>query len=107
MKISEPQLKKDLQELKKCEERIQEHPLKNRSNFDALWASFMERKKLEDEYKQAKRDFANGKKLMQLEELGSRKRVLRRMAYATDEDTITEKVKIIIILFFQVLTFAS
>uniref|UniRef100_A0A914HBQ6 Superkiller viralicidic activity 2-like 2 n=1 Tax=Globodera rostochiensis TaxID=31243 RepID=A0A914HBQ6_GLORO len=91
MNISDPQLKKSLEELRKCEERFKEHPLRSRPDFDELWTAFMKRQKLEEEYKQAKKDFENGRKLSRLDELGCRKRVLRRLGYATDEDTITEK----------------
>jgi ATP-dependent RNA helicase DOB1 len=52
----------------------------------------MRKLKLEEEYKQAKKKFEDGRKLLQREELQCRKRVLRRMGYATDDDTITDKV---------------
>ncbi|KAL3115979.1 hypothetical protein niasHT_007279 [Heterodera trifolii] len=91
MNISDPQLKKSLEELKRCEERFTEHPLRNRRDFDEIWEVFMKRQKLEEEYKQAKKEFDNGKKLSGLVELGYRKRVLQRLGYATEEDTITEK----------------
>jgi ATP-dependent RNA helicase DOB1 len=48
--------------------------------------------KLADEYKAAKKKFDDGRKLLQIDELQCRKRVLRRLGFATEEDTITEKV---------------
>jgi len=52
----------------------------------------MRKLKLEEEYKEAKNKSENSRKLLQMDELQCRKRVLRRLGYANEEDTITDKV---------------
>lgn len=58
----------------------------------------MRKLKLEEEYKEAKTKFENSRKLLQMDELQCRKRVLRRLGYASDDDTITDKVSFLTFL---------
>ena len=56
----------------------------------------MRKLKLEEEFKEAKNKFENSRKLLQMDELQCRKRVLRRLGYASEEDTIADKVNSLI-----------
>lgn len=91
MKISDPQVKRELELLCQSEQRYRDHPIRKRSNFDELYQTYLRKLKLQEEYKLAKKQFEDAQKLLQKEELQCRKRVLRRMGFATEEDTITDK----------------
>ena len=91
MKIADPTVAKQLTELKESEDRYATHPLRKRPDFADLYSVYLNKLKLAEEYEQARKRVTDGKKLLQVEELQCRKRVLRRLGYATDEDIITDK----------------
>uniref|UniRef100_A0A915MHF3 Uncharacterized protein n=1 Tax=Meloidogyne javanica TaxID=6303 RepID=A0A915MHF3_MELJA len=91
MGISDPQVKKEIELLFTHEQRYKDHPLKGRPDFDQIYSAYMRKLKLEEEYKEAKNKSENSRKLLQMDELQCRKRVLRRLGYANEEDTITDK----------------
>ncbi|KAI1709969.1 rRNA-processing arch domain-containing protein [Ditylenchus destructor] len=91
MKIQDPALKKEVDNLRSCEERFKQHPIAKRPDFKEIYKSFENKLALEEEYKQKKERFKKAKSLLQEEELGCRKRVLRRLQYCDENDIITVK----------------
>lgn len=92
MKIRGDDLKRDIHWLTKMEDRLKNHALKDRDNFQEIYASYQRKLKLEEEYKEAKAAFNKAKSLLQEDELACRKRVLRRLQYCDENDVITVKV---------------
>ncbi|KAI1715812.1 rRNA-processing arch domain-containing protein [Ditylenchus destructor] len=88
MKIQDP---KEVENLRSCEERFKQHPIANRPDFKELYKSYENKLALEEEYKQKKERLKKAKSLLQEEELGCRKRVLRRLQYCDENDIITVK----------------
>lgn len=91
MKISDETLIKNIKQLDDFTKRYNEHPVRNRSDFQEIYNDFKRRISIQKEYQEAKKNYSNAQKLVRSEELRNRKRVLRRLQYATDEDTITDK----------------
>lgn len=92
MKLNDPKIKHDLEEMTRITERYKDHKIRSRPNFEELYCSYKHKLKLEEEYKIAKANYKKGKSLLHSEELECRKRVLRRLQYCDENDNITLKV---------------
>ena len=121
MKINDADFIRDVDGLVKLEERCRSHKLKTRPDFQEIYASyehkvwlilyvftclphfnyFILQLALEEEYKEAKAAFKKAKSLLQGEELGCRKRVLRRLQYCDENDQITVKVSQLLCFVFH------
>src|SRR5690242_19477169 len=86
MKIKDADFKRQIEQLKQLEKRKQEHRLRKRQNFEELCKEYKKKLDLYSEFKEAKEAFKKAKSLLQMDELTSRKLVLRRLQYATDDD---------------------
>uniref|UniRef100_A0A915DJ32 ATP-dependent RNA helicase Ski2/MTR4 C-terminal domain-containing protein n=1 Tax=Ditylenchus dipsaci TaxID=166011 RepID=A0A915DJ32_9BILA len=75
----------------KLQDRYNNHKIKSRPDFREVYASYETKLALEEEYKHAKLEFKKAKSLLHEEELGCRKRVLRRLQFCDENDQITVK----------------
>ena len=103
MKISDETLIKNIKQLDDFTKRYNEHPVRNRSDFQEIYNDFKRRISIQKEYQEAKKNYSNAQKLVRSEELRNRKRVLRRLQYATDEDTITDKASFVSVVQIPIL----
>jgi len=91
MKMSNEALVKDIGQMKKLESRYKSHPIRNRADFREIEQRYEHKMHLKEEYEQCRHEFKKAKSLLQLEELDRRKRVLRRLDYCDENDTIKPK----------------
>ncbi|XP_046900625.1 exosome RNA helicase MTR4 [Hypomesus transpacificus] len=91
MGIKDPALKKVIQKVEAFEHRMYSHPLHSDPSLEAVY-SLCERKALiAGDIKGAKRDLKKARTVLQMDELKCRKRVLRRLGFATSSDVIEMK----------------
>lgn len=93
-KLNDAKIKHDLEEMVKIQKRYKDHYITRLPNYEQIYKNYERKRKLEEEYKMAKADYQKCKKLLFTEDLESRKRVLRRLGYCDEKDTITLKVSI-------------
>uniref|UniRef100_A0A915LC82 Superkiller viralicidic activity 2-like 2 n=1 Tax=Romanomermis culicivorax TaxID=13658 RepID=A0A915LC82_ROMCU len=91
MKIKDDSLKGIIEKIKLYEKRYREHPLRNDPQLKKICEIYEQKLQAEREKKLADDELVKAHKLLQLEELKCRKRVLRRLGYADHQDVITVK----------------
>jgi len=91
MKIKEPDFLKICADLAKLRKRFEEHAFHTDPRRDKLMAAFKRKAEAGERLKAAKGELGEAKSVLQLEELKCRKRVLRRLAYASGQDVIERK----------------
>ena len=87
LKIEDPALKKDIEYLDKMRERYQGHALRKLPNFHSLYYTYQKKMAVKEEFQMCKKEFKQCKGLLQMDELGCRKRILRRLEYCDQSDT--------------------
>lgn len=92
MNIKSDEFKKQVDTLKRLEERRKTHPITKRDDFVDLCKEYEKKLEVESEYKSSKDEYKKARSLLQLDELSNRKRMLRRLQYCDDADVITQKV---------------
>ncbi|XP_022092267.1 superkiller viralicidic activity 2-like 2 [Acanthaster planci] len=91
MGIKDENLRKVVEKIEAFEERMYSHPLHKSPDVQKLYSQYEQKAKLASEVKAAKRELKRAKTVIQLEELKCRKRVIRRLGYATVADVIEMK----------------
>ncbi|VDM64395.1 unnamed protein product [Angiostrongylus costaricensis] len=91
MHISEPSIIHAVEKVAELEERSKEHPLRKMKNFNDIKTQWLSKDQAKQEYKTLCEELRKAQSVLQLEELGHRKRLLRRLEYADKCDIITDK----------------
>ncbi|GFR66458.1 superkiller viralicidic activity 2-like 2 [Elysia marginata] len=91
MGIKEKSLTDTIKKIEAFEERLYSHPLHKDSRLTDLYDQYEKKAKIGKDIKALKLDLKKKKSLLQMDELKCRKRVLRRMGYATASDVIEVK----------------
>lgn len=73
------------------EQRLYSHPLHDSSQLEATYNRYHEKLKVAGDIRQLKAELKKKRSLLQMDELKCRKRILRRMGYATAADVIELK----------------
>lgn len=74
-----------------CFFRIKDHPLNQNPQLREMYKHYTDKVNLQSELEIARRKLFDAKKILQMNELKCRKRVLRRLDYSTKEDVIMLK----------------
>jgi len=91
MGIKDKGLLEAIRKTQAFEQRLYSHPLHKDPRLPDLYEQFEKKAKIGNEVKALKMELKKKKSLLQMDELKCRKRVLRRMGYATASDVIELK----------------
>ncbi|XP_056322948.1 exosome RNA helicase MTR4 [Danio aesculapii] len=91
MGIKDPALKKVIQKVEAFEHRMYTHPLHSDPNLEAVYNLCEKKALIAGDIKAAKRELKKARTVLQMDELKCRKRVLRRLGFATSSDVIEMK----------------
>ncbi|CAL8148366.1 unnamed protein product [Orchesella dallaii] len=91
MKIKDRSFDELVRNIKKFEDRMQSHPLHSDPETKTLFELYEKKVKLHQNVTTAKAELRKAKSLLQMDELKCRKRVLRRLGYASADDVIEIK----------------
>ncbi|XP_014401513.1 PREDICTED: superkiller viralicidic activity 2-like 2 isoform X3 [Myotis brandtii] len=91
MGIQDQGLKKVIQKVEAFEHRMYSHPLHNDPNLEAVYTLCEKKAQIAIDIKSAKRELKKARTVLQMDELKCRKRVLRRLGFATSSDVIEMK----------------
>ncbi|OCT98720.1 exosome RNA helicase MTR4 [Xenopus laevis] len=91
MGIKDPGLKKVVQKTEAFEHRMYSHPLNNDPNLESLYKLCEKKAQIAVDIRSAKRELKKARTVLQMDELKCRKRVLRRLGFATAADVIEMK----------------
>ncbi|XP_035234652.1 exosome RNA helicase MTR4 [Anguilla anguilla] len=91
MGIKDQGLKKVIQKVEAFEHRMYSHPLHNDPNLEAVYTLCEKKAQVAGDIKAAKRELKKARTVLQMDELKCRKRVLRRLGFATSSDVIEMK----------------
>ncbi|XP_067290002.1 exosome RNA helicase MTR4 [Pseudorasbora parva] len=91
MGIKDPALKKVIQKVEAFEHRMYTHPLHSDPKLEAVYTLCEKKALIAGDIKAAKRELKRARTVLQMDELKCRKRVLRRLGFATSSDVIEMK----------------
>lgn len=91
MGIKDPGLKKVVQKTEAFEHRMYSHPLNNDPNLETLYKMCEKKAQIAVDIRTAKHELKKARTVLQMDELKCRKRVLRRMGFASSSDVIEVK----------------
>ncbi|XP_019598695.1 exosome RNA helicase MTR4 [Rhinolophus sinicus] len=91
MGIQDQGLKKVIQKVEAFEHRMYSHPLHNDPNLETVYTLCEKKAQIAIDIKSAKRELKKARTVLQMDELRCRKRVLRRLGFATSSDVIEMK----------------
>ncbi|XP_018121606.2 exosome RNA helicase MTR4 isoform X3 [Xenopus laevis] len=91
MGIKDPGLKKVVQKTEAFEHRMYSHSLNNDPNLESLYKLCEKKAQIAVDIRAAKRELKKARTVLQMDELKCRKRVLRRLGFATAADVIEMK----------------
>ncbi|XP_076140739.1 exosome RNA helicase MTR4 [Alosa pseudoharengus] len=91
MGIKDPALKKVIQKVEAFEHRMYSHPLHSDPSLEAVYTLCEKKALIAGDIKAAKRELKRARTVLQMDELKCRKRVLRRLGFATASDVIEMK----------------
>ncbi|XP_035165712.1 exosome RNA helicase MTR4 [Oxyura jamaicensis] len=91
MGIKDQGLKKVIQKVEAFEHRMYSHPLHNDPNLETVYKLCERKAQIAMDIKAAKRELKKARTVLQMDELKCRKRVLRRLGFATSSDVIEMK----------------
>jgi len=91
MGIKDDGLKTVVRKIETLEHRMFTHPLHKDSSLESLYGLCEQKARITAEIKSVKRELKRTRTILQLDELKCRKRVLRRLGYATAADVIELK----------------
>ncbi|XP_036382027.1 exosome RNA helicase MTR4 [Megalops cyprinoides] len=91
MGIKDQGLKKIIQKVEAFEHRMYSHPLHNDPNLESVYTLCEKKAQIAGDIKGAKRELKKARTVLQMDELKCRKRVLRRLGFATSSDVIEMK----------------
>ncbi|XP_038845595.1 exosome RNA helicase MTR4-like [Salvelinus namaycush] len=91
MGIKDPGLKKIIQKVEAFEHRMYSHPMHSDPSLEAVYSLCEKKALIAGDIKAAKRELKKARTVLQMDELKCRKRVLRRLGFATSSDVIEMK----------------
>ncbi|CAJ0939154.1 unnamed protein product [Ranitomeya imitator] len=91
MGIKDPGLKKVIQKTEAFEHRMYSHPLNNDPNLESAYKLCEKKAQIAVDIRTARRELKKARTVLQMDELKCRKRVLRRMGFASSSDVIEMK----------------
>ncbi|KAM4719845.1 exosome RNA helicase MTR4 [Anableps anableps] len=91
MGIKDPGLKKVIQKVEAFEHRMYTHPLHSDPNLESVYSLCERKAQIAAEVRTAKRELKKARTVLQMDELKCRKRVLRRLGFASPSDVIEMK----------------
>ncbi|RVE65965.1 hypothetical protein OJAV_G00121670 [Oryzias javanicus] len=91
MGIKDPALKKVIQKVEAFEHRMYTHPLHSDPNLESVYSLCEKKALIATEVRTAKRELKKARTVLQMDELKCRKRVLRRLGFASPSDVIEMK----------------
>uniref|UniRef100_A0A3P9K9Q5 Exosome RNA helicase MTR4 n=1 Tax=Oryzias latipes TaxID=8090 RepID=A0A3P9K9Q5_ORYLA len=91
MGIKDPGLKKVIQKVEAFEHRMYTHPLHSDPNLESVYSLCEKKALIATEVRTAKRELKKARTVLQMDELKCRKRVLRRLGFASPSDVIEMK----------------
>nr|XP_054764281.1 exosome RNA helicase MTR4-like [Lytechinus pictus] len=91
MGIKDDALKKVVEKVEAFEERMYSHTLHSDPELEKLYGLYEKKAQLADQIREAKRELKKARTVIQMDELKCRKRVIRRMGFATPADVIETK----------------
>ncbi|KAF1955446.1 antiviral helicase [Byssothecium circinans] len=94
MGINDESFKKLLRKIEVLESRLLANPLHNSPRLPELYSQYKKKVDYGDQIKALKKDIANALSIIQLDELKSRKRVLRRLGFIDEADVVQIKARV-------------
>ncbi|KAL5120471.1 ATP-dependent RNA helicase mtr4 [Pleosporales sp. CAS-2024a] len=94
MNIRDDSFKRLLRKIEQLESRLLSNPLHNSPRLPELYSQYAKKMALADKIKKTKKDIADALSVIQLDELKSRKRVLRRLGFIDDADVVQLKARV-------------
>ncbi|KAM9214082.1 exosome RNA helicase MTR4 [Leptosomus discolor] len=91
MGIKDQGLKKVIQKVEAFEHRMYSHPVHNDPNLETVYKLCEKKAQIAMDIRAAKRELKKARTVLQMDELKCRKRVLRRLGFATSSDVIEMK----------------
>lgn len=91
MGIKDPALKKVIQKVEAFEHRMYTHPLHSDPNLESVYSLCEKKALIAADVRTAKRDLKKARTVLQMDQLKCRKRVLRRLGFASPSDVIEMK----------------
>ncbi|KAF5575063.1 atp-dependent rna helicase dob1 [Fusarium pseudoanthophilum] len=94
MEITDESFKKLLRKIEVLESRLLANPLHLSPLLPALWDQYHSKVKLTEKVKETKKAIAKAYSIAQMDELKSRKRVLRRLGFINDSEVVQLKARV-------------
>uniref|UniRef100_A0A131XF32 Putative cytoplasmic exosomal rna helicase ski2 dead-box superfamily protein n=1 Tax=Hyalomma excavatum TaxID=257692 RepID=A0A131XF32_9ACAR len=94
LNIKDANMKEVVKKIEAFENRMYAHPLHSHPDLPRIYAEYEKKMKVAQEIREVKAELKKAKALLQMEELKCRKRVLRRLGYATASDVMEIKGKV-------------
>ncbi|PIO66231.1 DSHCT domain protein [Teladorsagia circumcincta] len=91
MRITEPALVDAVEKIADLEQRSQEHPLRKMKEFEDIKKQWMAKDQAKKEHRILREELHKAQSVLHMDELTQRKRLLRRLQYADNNDIITDK----------------
>lgn len=91
MGIKDPAFKVLVEKIEKLELTMRSHALHKSPKLAPLYHQYLEKVQLQERIANMRRHIKDANSILQMEELKSRKRVLRRLGFATEQDVIEMK----------------
>lgn len=94
MGITDESFKKLLRKIEVLESRLLSNPLHNSPRLPELYDQYAEKMEISRQIKEKKKAITNALSIMQLDELKSRKRVLRRLGFINEQEVVQLKARV-------------
>ncbi len=94
MKITDDSFKKLLRKIEVLEARLLTNPLAESPKLPELYDMYAEKMELDKKVKEKKKQLSEAHAIMQLDELKSRKRVLRRLGFINEQEVVQLKARV-------------
>ncbi|KAL8871178.1 MAG: hypothetical protein Q9174_002936 [Haloplaca sp. 1 TL-2023] len=94
MGIKDISFKKLLRKIEVLESRLLSNPLHNSPRLSELYDQYVEKVEVQDKQRAIKRQITDAQAVMQLDELKSRKRVLRRLQFINEAEVVQLKARV-------------
>ena len=94
MEITDESFKKLLRKIEVLESRLLANPLHLSPMLPSLWDQYSEKVALTEKIKEKKKQMSKAHSIAQLDELKSRKRVLRRLGFINDSEVVQLKARV-------------
>ncbi|WKX94370.1 hypothetical protein Q1695_011546 [Nippostrongylus brasiliensis] len=91
MRITEPALIDAVAKIADLEQRSEEHPLRKLKEFEDIKKQWLAKDQARKELRSLREELRKAQSVLHMDELGQRKRLLRRLQYADNSDIITDK----------------